>query len=118
MNNNSSPSPLKTTWKADTTHPEKAAILRTAFAEVMDPEIALHIVQLGLVREVIIREDSATISMILTTPYCPYGPLLLEQARKKAEQVLAIPVVMEYGSEAWNPSMMEEEAGADWGLLP
>jgi metal-sulfur cluster biosynthetic enzyme len=104
-------------WEADAAYPEKTAALRTAWAEVMDPEISLNIVQLGLVREVSIREDGASIRMILTTPYCPYGPAMMENARLKAEKTLGIPVVMEYGTEAWDPAMMEDDAGMEWGLL-
>ena len=86
MTDEKKPEPAKTVWTADRTHPEKAAALRTAWAEVMDPEIALSIVQLGLIREVTILEDHAQINMVLTTPYCPYGPALMENARQKAAQ--------------------------------
>ena len=85
--------------------------------EVMDPELGLSIIQLGMVREVVIREKNASIRMILTTPFCPYAPALMENARQKAEKVLGFPVTMEMGDEAWDSSMMEEDAGADWGLL-
>jgi metal-sulfur cluster biosynthetic enzyme len=111
-----SPSP-KPVWQSETSHPEKTAELRAAWSEVMDPELALNILQLGLIREVEIRADGALVRMILTTPFCPYGPALLENARQKAERVLGVPVVMELGAEAWNPAMMDEESGADWGLL-
>jgi metal-sulfur cluster biosynthetic enzyme len=83
----------------------------------MDPEIALNIIQLGLIREVSIREDGAAIRMILTTPYCPYGPAIMENARLKAEKILNLPVALEYGSEAWSPSMMDDESAMDWGTL-
>ncbi|MFN2196566.1 MAG: metal-sulfur cluster assembly factor, partial [Anaerolineales bacterium] len=46
---------------------------------VIDPEIGLNVVELGLIRKLGIDEsaDSANITMILTTPFCPYGPHLL-----------------------------------------
>jgi metal-sulfur cluster biosynthetic enzyme len=109
--------PSKTEWQADRSHPEKAKALREAWAEVLDPELGLSIVQLGLIREVEIGDSTAEIRMILTTPFCPYGPALLENARQKAEKALEIPVTMELGSEAWQPAMMDEEAAADWGML-
>lgn len=117
MTEEKKPEQPKAVWTADRTHPEKTAALRTAWAEVMDPEIALNIVQLGLVREVAILEDHAQISMVLTTPYCPYGPALMENARQKAEKVLGVPVTMELSMVEWNPSMMEDDAAAEWGLL-
>lgn len=112
------PAPIpKVEWQADRSHPEKAKALRDAWAEVLDPELGLSILQLGLIREVEIGVSTADIRMILTTPFCPYGPALLENARQKAEKALGIPVTMELGSEAWQPSMMDEEAAADWGML-
>jgi len=117
MTNSDPTSSPKVEWQADRSNPEKAKALREAWAEVTDPELGLSIVQLGLIREVEILDSSASIRMILTTPFCPYGPALLENARQKAEKALGVPVTMELGAEAWQPSMMDEEAAADWGFL-
>ena len=86
---------------------------------VIDPEIGLNIVELGLLRNVEVQEedDSATITMILTTPFCPYGPQLIEQVRMVGNQVMQGGVQVELGTELWDPSMMEEGAGGDWGLF-
>lgn len=88
-----------------------------ALRKVIDPEIGLNIVELGLVRDLEIDEENAHLVMILTTPFCPYGPQLLEQSRQTVEQALGRPTTIEMGSEMWDPSMMEEGAGADWGLF-
>jgi metal-sulfur cluster biosynthetic enzyme len=112
-----SPSAPKALWLADRSHPQLAETLRKALGEVMDPELGLSIIQLGMIREVEIREKNVSIRMILTTPFCPYGPALMENARQKAEKALGLPVVMEMGDEAWEQSMMDEDTGADWGLL-
>ena len=86
---------------------------------VIDPEIGLNIVELGLLRNVEVQEaeDSATITMILTTPFCPYGPQLIDQVRMVGNQVMEGGVQVELGTELWDPSMMEEGAGGDWGLF-
>ena len=110
-------SPSNTLWQADRSHPQRAETLRKALGEVMDPELGLSIIQLGMIRDVEIQEKSVFIRMILTTPFCPYGPALMENARQKAEKALELPVIMEMGDEAWEQSMMEEDTGADWGLL-
>jgi metal-sulfur cluster biosynthetic enzyme len=115
-NSDSSPHP-RTVWQADRTHPEKAKALRDAWAEVLDPELGLSIVQLGLIRDVSIQDATASILMILTTPFCPSGPALMENARQKAEKALGGSVTMELGAQPWQPSMMEEDAAADWGML-
>jgi len=86
---------------------------------VVDPEIGLNIVELGLVRNLDVNEevDSARITMILTTPFCPYGPQLIEQVRMVGSSIMDGGVEVEIGTELWDPSMMEEGAGGDWGLF-
>ncbi len=103
-------------WLAESTHPELAEQLLVGLREVTDPELGLNIIQLGLVRNVEIDENEAKINMILTTPYCPYGPAMLENTRKKAEKILDRPTKIEMGLEMWDFSMMEEGLGGDWGL--
>ena len=90
-----------------------------ALRAVIDPEIGLNIVELGLIRKTVIDEDNntATITMILTTPFCPYGPQLIEQVRLVGNQVMTGGTSVEVGMELWDPSMMEEGAGGDWGLF-
>ena len=102
-------------WKLGGQNPELAEKLHKSLQEVMDPELGMNIIQLGLVRNVEIKEDHALITMILTTPFCPYAPQLMEACRSKAEEVLGIPTKIEMGREFWDRSMMEEDA-IDWGL--
>ena len=92
-----------------------AETLNIGFQSVMDPELGMSIIQLGLVRNVQILKDSALVTMILTTPFCPYAPQLMEECRSKAEEILGIPTKIEMGREIWNRSMMEDDA-IDWGL--
>jgi metal-sulfur cluster biosynthetic enzyme len=91
--------------------------VREALRSVMDPEIGLNVIELGLIREVEVKEDSAHVVMILTTPFCPYGPQLMELTRRTAEGVAKVPTTIEMGREMWDPSFMEEGAGGDWGLF-
>ena len=107
----------KTTWQADDTHPELASSVRERLREVVDPELGLNIIELGLIREVEIDNEQVKVTMILTTPFCPYGPALLEAARSKAQDALDYPVEIEMGIEMWDLSFMEEGVGADWGLF-
>jgi len=103
-------------WDAEATNPEEVAKLHDALAQVMDPEIGLNVIQLGLIRNVIIEGGQATMRMILTTPFCPYGPALIDLTRAKAEEGLGMPVSIELGMEVWDFSMMEESAAQDWGF--
>ncbi|HET7009168.1 MAG TPA: iron-sulfur cluster assembly protein [Anaerolineales bacterium] len=109
--------PSKTIWEADSTHPQLADSVRTALREVVDPEIGLNVIELGLIRDLNIAEGEAHMKMILTTPFCPYGPAMLEMARSKAEQAAGMPTRIELGMDMWDPSLMEEGAGAAWGLF-
>jgi metal-sulfur cluster biosynthetic enzyme len=103
-------------WQADSTHPDLAEKLRQNLREVFDPELGLNIIQLGLIRDVAIQADEAQMTMILTTPFCPYGPALIDMVRKKAEFALEKPTKIEMGMEMWDFSMMEEGSAPDWGL--
>jgi metal-sulfur cluster biosynthetic enzyme len=104
-------------WEAENSYPELCDQLRKGLSEITDPEINLNIIQLGLIRNVKIDEDGAILKMILTTPFCPYGPSMLESTRQKAEQVLERPVGIDFGLDAWDFSMMEEGLGGEWGLF-
>ena len=104
-------------WEAESTHPHEAEVIREALRSVIDPEIGLNVIELGLVRELRIMDDSQHLKMIMTTPFCPYAPALLESTRAKAEQAGGLPTTIEFGMDPWDPSMMEDGAGAAWGLF-
>ena len=111
------PASNRPVWQAETQDPTKAEAIREALREVVDPEIGLNIIELGLIRDLDIQPDKTNVRMILTTPFCPYGPALIEETRKKVAGVSGLPAAVEMSPEMWEPSMMEEGAGADWGLF-
>ena len=112
---NESPS-LHAVWQAETTHPEIAEKFKQAMREIVDPEIGMDIIQLGLIRDLVIEDNMAVVTMILTTPFCPYGPAMVETTREKAEAALERPTSITFGEEVWDFAMMEEGVGTDWGL--
>lgn len=91
--------------------------LYEALRVVVDPEIGMNIIELGLVRSVEIEEEKGHVVMIMTTPFCPYAPQLLEQTRRAAQEYLERPTTIEMGLEMWSPEMMEDGAADDWGLF-
>jgi len=103
-------------WDIDKSHPELGEKLRQSLREIHDPEIGLNIIELGLVRNVSLIEDSISVNMILTTPFCPYGPMLLDMTKNKAKETLNLSTNVELGIEMWDFSMMEAGAAPDWGL--
>ena len=110
------PTQYKVHWQIESTHPELVEPLRESLRQVIDPEIGLNVIELGLVRDVAVENDEAVMNMILTTPFCPYGPAMLEMTRVKAEEALKHPTRIEMGMEMWDLSYMEEGAGAEWGM--
>jgi metal-sulfur cluster biosynthetic enzyme len=103
-------------WSIHTTHPDLVENARARLAEVVDPEIGMNIIQLGLVRDVMIENNVARLKMILTTPFCPYGPAMVDMTRQKAQEGLKMPVTVEMGMDVWDFSMMEDPSELDWGL--
>jgi metal-sulfur cluster biosynthetic enzyme len=91
--------------------------IRESLRNVIDPEIGLNVVELGLIRDLEVVDSQAKVTMILTTPFCPYGPAMIAQVRQAALDVAGGDVTVELGTELWDPSMMEEGAGGDWGLF-
>lgn len=104
-------------WDADKSSPELSQVIRDALRQIRDPEIGMDLIQLGLIRNITITDDRIKIIMILTTPYCPYAPILLESARKKTEEASGLTAEITYGSEVWDQSMMEDSSAISWGLF-
>ena len=103
-------------WTIHDTHPDKVKNARAKLSEVVDPEIGMNIIQLGLIRNVEILDGIGRVKMILTTPFCPYGPAMIEMTKAKAVEGLDMPVNIEMGMEMWDFSMMEDPSALDWGM--
>jgi metal-sulfur cluster biosynthetic enzyme len=89
---------------------------KQALREVYDPELGMSVVELGLIRKFEWTPDSVNVTMILTTPFCPYGPALVDQVKQKAQEAAERTAKVTMGLEMWEPSMMEDQAAANWGL--
>jgi metal-sulfur cluster biosynthetic enzyme len=111
------PKPALLHWDLEDGHPELIEGLKTALRTVKDPEIGMDILQLGLIRNVSLIDDVVTVKMILTTPFCPYGPSLLESARLETEKALGKTTRIDFSMDPWDFSMMEDGATSNWGLF-
>ena len=100
-------------WTIHETHPDKAPLAREKLSEVVDPEIGMNIIQLGLVRDITIENDIARLKMILTTPFCPYGPAMIEMTKAKAVEGLNMPVTIEMGMDMWDDLTIHGHASLD-----
>jgi len=90
-----------------------------AIRVVVDPEIGISIVDLGLVYDVTVEDGVAKVTYTLTSMGCPVGPLIESQM----QQVLSLLPNLE-GTEfsmvfrpPWGPEMMSDEAKAALGYL-
>lgn len=71
---------------------EKQARILNALQAVLDPEIGISVIDLDLIRDVSFTPEEAEIKMVLTTPFCPYGPMLTNQIQSVSEQAAEMSV--------------------------
>lgn len=68
--------------------PTTVEAITNALREVIDPELQYNLVELGLVYSVAVSEEGlAHVKMTFTSPACPYGPMLRDQAKSMVEKV-------------------------------
>ncbi|MBI2324750.1 MAG: DUF59 domain-containing protein [Chloroflexi bacterium] len=83
---------------------EKQEKILNALQAVLDPEIGLSVIDLDLIREVRLDDpEEAEVRMVLTTPFCPYGPMLINQIQSVAEQAAETPVKVTVLPDKWEP---------------
>jgi metal-sulfur cluster biosynthetic enzyme len=83
-----------------------------ALEEVIDPELGLDFVSLGLVYDVEIEGTEVYVTFTLTTPACPIGPQVTEQMKEfvgDLPNVTGVHPKMVF-DPAWSPEMMSEDA--------
>lgn len=80
-----------------------------ALRDVMDPEIHMNVVDLGLIKEIAVGDDTVSVKMVLTFPGCPLAGYLVAQVRSKVEQVAeGRRANVELLDEAWTPPWTEK----------
>ncbi len=93
--------------------------VREALKGVIDPELGINIVDLGLVYGVDIQGDTVHITYTLTTMGCPIGPMIEQQIQQVLEPIEGITEVEAEMTLAppWTPEKMSEEAKAALGMF-
>jgi len=83
--------------------------IKEALRVVMDPELHLDVVALGLIKNIDLDATPIELKMILTTPFCPYGPWLVQQIKEVTEKTVGgKEVKVEVLPEQWKPELMED----------
>lgn len=84
-----------------------------ALGRVIDPELGINIVDLGLVYSAELRERRVEVAMTLTTPGCPLAGQITEMAEsaiwREVPGVEEVEVRLVW-SPPWRPAMMSENA--------
>ncbi|HEY1702390.1 MAG TPA: iron-sulfur cluster assembly protein [Trebonia sp.] len=90
---------------------ERAAAVRAALFEVIDPDLGVNIVDLGFVREVDVRDRTAVLTMTLTSAACPLTSIMEDQIR---DELAAVPGIAGFRVDwqwvpAWRPADITAE---------
>jgi metal-sulfur cluster biosynthetic enzyme len=83
-----------------------------ALTNVIDPELGLDFVELGLVYDIEIDDGTVAITFTLTSPGCPIGPQVSEQMREfvgELDEVERVEPRMVF-TPPWTPDRMSEDA--------
>lgn len=93
--------------------------LLEALKEVVDPELMINVVDLGLVYSIQQEADTVKVEMTLTSPACPAGPQIVQQSKlalEKVEGVKAAEIKLVL-SPPWTPDRMTDEARDQLGIF-
>ena len=83
-----------------------------ALSNVIDPELGLDFVELGLIYGVEVDDGNVRVTFTLTTPGCPIGPQVSEQIEEfvsDLDDVNAVQSTLTF-EPAWSPELMSDDA--------
>jgi metal-sulfur cluster biosynthetic enzyme len=105
---------------SETARPTPEAVL-DGLRPVIDPELNISIVDLGLVRGISVADDTGhvDIDLTLTSPMCPLGPEIMAATKNAAEKVAGVSgaEIQLVWSPLWDPRVdASEEAKAELGI--
>ena len=98
--------------------------VREALKQVIDPELFVNIVDLGLIYEIKVKEadegkSNVEVEMTMTSPACPAAPQLLGQSKDfvgRLEEVAEVDVKLVM-TPPWTPDRMTEDARDQLGIF-
>lgn len=92
--------------------------IQNALRQVIDPELGINIVDLGLVYAAVQEDCQLRVTLTLTTPSCPLGPYIKDQVFRQLWKAFpkskAIRVEMVW-DPPWGPHCMSEAARQQLG---
>ena len=86
--------------------------VQEALTNVIDPELGLDFMELGLVYDVAVEGDEVFVTFTLTSPGCPIGPQVSEQMEEYVSELDGVERVYPkmVFTPPWTPEMMSEDA--------
>lgn len=90
-----------------------------ALRGVIDPELMINIVDLGLIYAINLDQQVAKVEMTLTSPACPAGPQLVQQSKQALERLPGISTaeIKLVLSPPWSPDRMTDDARDKLGIF-
>jgi metal-sulfur cluster biosynthetic enzyme len=98
--------------------PPDVEAVRRILRQVIDPEVGINIVDLGLVYLVEITPERLRVEMTMTSPACPMGEMIVDEVYAALEDALpdtCQPDVRLVWEPPWDPSKMSEESRLHFG---
>lgn len=95
-------------------------VVRENLRTVVDPELGVSIVDLGLIYGVEVKDNNVTIKMTLTSPACPVGAVIQAQAHQAAKKLPWVQdvTVQLVWSPRWDPRLTaSEDAKMELGIM-
>lgn len=86
--------------------------IREALKEVIDPEVGINIVDLGLVYNIDSGPDQITIDMTMTSPACPMGPYIQDDVEQTLQELAGETTAIKV-NVVWDPPWSPEQM-SDW----
>lgn len=92
--------------------------VKNKLRECYDPEIPINILDLGLVYDIQIQEDTVHIQMTLTAPHCPLAGVLAEDVKRKVSEIDGVKnVEVELvWDPPWSPERISDEVKKTLGF--
>lgn len=92
--------------------------VRDALRKVIDPEIGMNIVDVGLIYRIAIEGNTLAVDLTMTSPACPMGDMIFEDVEAVLRECLPpgfVPAVQLVWEPPWSPALMSEKARQHFG---
>lgn len=97
------------------------SFIRDLLRQVIDPEVGINIVDLGLIYGIDVSPELVSIRMTMTSPACPMGEMMLDDIDRVLDAALPKEIRIDLAlvwDPPWTPERMDGSARAHFGWKP